>query len=122
MNTLEIANRLVELCRQGMNKEAKALYSPDAVSVEAGVPPGGQREAVGLAAIQAKGDWWSANHETHSTSVTGPWPHDDRFIVGFQFDVTIKASGQRIKMDEVGLFTVKDGKIVREEFFYSGGA
>lgn len=56
MNTLEIANKLVELCRQGKNKDAKALYASDAVSVEAGAPPGAQREAVGLAAIQAKGD------------------------------------------------------------------
>ena len=122
MNTLEIANKLAALCRQGKSQEAKALYAPEAVSVEAGAPPGMQREAVGLAAIQAKGEWWSSNHEIHSASVTGPWPHDDRFIVGFQFDVTVKSSGQRMKMDEVGLFTVKDGKIVREEFFYSIGA
>ena len=122
MTTLEIANKLVELCRQGKYTEAQALYAPDAVSVEAGAPPGAQREAVGLAAIKAKGEWWSANHEIHSASITGPWPHDDRFIVGFQFEVTPKATGQRMKMDEVGLYTVTDGKIVREEFFYSGGA
>jgi len=27
-------------------------------------------------------------------------------------------AGQRMKMDEVALYTVKDGKIVHEEFFY----
>ena len=32
-----------------------------------------------------------------------------------------KPSGQRMKMDEVGLFTVESGKVVREEFFYTGG-
>ena len=122
MNTLEIANMLVKLCRQGQFHEAADLYAEDAVSVEAGAPPGMPREAVGLAAIQAKGAWWIANHEVHSATVSGPWPHDDRFIVGFQFDVTIKASGQRIVMDEAGLYTVRDGKIVREEFFYSGEA
>ena len=30
-------------------------------------------------------------------------------------------SGKRMTMDEVGLFTIENGKIVREEFFYSGG-
>jgi ketosteroid isomerase-like protein len=30
----------------------------------------------------------------------------------------MKPSGQRMQMNEMGLFTVKDGKIVREEFFY----
>ena len=121
MNTLEIANRLVDLCKQGKNDEAKALYAADAVSIEAFAPPGTQREAKGLVAIRAKGEWWQANHEIHSASITGPWPHDDRFVVGFQYDVTNKPSGQRMKMDEVGLFTIRDGKIVREEFFYAGG-
>ncbi|AVQ81564.1 MULTISPECIES: nuclear transport factor 2 family protein [Variovorax] len=121
MTTLEIANQLVALCRQGKFEDAKSLYADDAVSVEAGAPPGQQREAVGLAAIEAKGKWWSDNHEVHSFKVTGPWPHDDRFIVGFEFDVTMKATGQRFKMEEAGLYTVRDGAIVREEFFYSMG-
>ena len=50
MTTMEIANQLVALCRQGKFEDARALYADDAVSVEAGAPPGGQREAVGLAA------------------------------------------------------------------------
>ena len=33
-------------------------------------------------------------------------------------DVTQRESGNRIKMDEVALYTVKDGKIVEERFFY----
>ncbi len=122
MNVLEIANQLADLCRQGRNDEAKSLYAADAESVEAFAPPGMQAQAKGLAAIKAKGDWWRANHEVHSASVTGPWPHGNRFVVGFQYDVTNKPSGQRMKMDEVGLFTVENGKIVREEFFYTGGA
>ena len=121
MNTTEIADKVVELCRQGKNDEALAMYASDAVSVEAMAPPGGDRESKGLDAIKAKGEWWVDNHEVHSMSVTGPWPHDDRFIVGFQFDVTVKPTGQRMKMDETALYTIKDGKIVREEFFYSTG-
>ena len=122
MNTMDIANKLVDLCRQGKNDEAKALYADSAVSVEAMAMPGAQQESTGLAAIKTKGDWWRDNHEIHSASVTGPWPNGNRFVVGFQYDVTNKPSGQRMKMDEVGLFTVENGKIVREEFFYAGGA
>lgn len=120
MTTMEIARKMVELCQQGKNMEAlDTLFAPDMVSVEAAGMPGMEREARGLAAVKAKGEWWMANHEVHSASVTGPWPHDDRFIVGFQYEVTDKASGQRMKMDEVGLYQVQGGKIVREEFFYS---
>ena len=119
MNTMEIANQLVELCRQGKNHEAlDKLYADNVVSVEAVVPPGVKREANGLSAVKAKGQWWVDNHQIHSATVTGPWPHDDRFVVGFQVDVTFKPTGQRMQMDEVGLYQVKGGKIVREEFFY----
>lgn len=122
MGTMDIAKKMVELCRQGKNMEAlSTLFADDMVSVEAGAPPGMQREAKGLAAAKAKGEWWLANHEIHSASITGPWPHDDRFIVRFEYDVTFKPAGQRMKMDEVGLYTIRDGKIVREEFFYSMG-
>ncbi|MGD9815312.1 MAG: SnoaL-like domain-containing protein [Hyphomonadaceae bacterium] len=122
MTTMQIARKLVDLCRQGKSDEAySTLYAEDAVSVEAVDTPGMSREAKGLAAIRGKGEWWVANHEIHAASVTGPWPHGDRFIVGFQFDVTNKPSGQRMQMDEVGLYTVKNGKIVREEFFYDMG-
>ena len=120
MNTMEIAKKLVELCKQGKNMEAlDTLFADDAVSVEAIAMPGLQQEMKGLAAIRGKGEWWLGNHEIHSASVTGPWPHGDRFVVGFQYDVTNKPSGSRMKLDEVGLYTVRNGKIVREEFFYN---
>ena len=122
MNTMEIGRKLVALCGQGKNAEAlDTLFAADVVSVEAVAMPGMQQEAKGLAAVRGKGEWWVANHEIHSASVTGPWPHGDRFVVGFQYDVTNKPSGKRMKMDEVGLYTVRDGKIVREEFFYDMG-
>ena len=121
MTTVEIANKLVELCKQGKHHEAKALYADDAVSVEAFAPPGMDRTSTGLAAIRAKGEWWNANHEIHSAMVAGPWPFDDRFIVGFKFEVTHKPSGRRLTMEEMALYTIRDGKIVREEFFYNAG-
>ena len=122
MNTMEIGRKLVALCGQGKNAEAlDTLFADDVVSVEAVAMPGMQQEAKGLAAVRGKGEWWVANHEIHSASVTGPWPHGDRFVAGFQYDVTNKPSGRRMKMDEVGLYTVRDGKIVREEFFYDMG-
>ncbi len=117
--TTEVANKYVSLCRAGRNAEAlKTLFADDAVSVEAMAMPEMPQEARGIAAIKAKGEWWSNNHEIHSASVWGPWPHGDRFIVGFRFDVTNKPSGKRMQMEEAALFTLRDGKIIREEFFY----
>jgi ketosteroid isomerase-like protein len=121
MSTMAVANQLVELCRQGKNAEAKALYAEDAVSVEAFALPGMDRVSRGLAAIRAKGEWWAANHEVHSATVAGPWPLDDKFIVGFKYEVTHKPSGRRMVMEEMGLYALQNGKIVREEYFYNAG-
>jgi hypothetical protein len=122
MKTNEIASRYVALCKEGKNAEILSeLFSPDAVSVEAGAPPGMDRTAKGLDAIRGKSKWWNENHIVHKGEVFGPYPHDDRFAVRFLFDITHKPSQKRITMDEVGLFTIADGKIVKEEFFYTGG-
>ncbi len=123
MTTQEVADKLVDFCRRGKSEDAlDTLYAQDAVSVEAMAMPGAQQEVRGLEAIRAKSQWWQSNHEIHSASVTGPWPHGNRFVVGFQIDVTNKPSGRRMHMDEVGLYTVEQGKIIREEFFYPTGA
>lgn len=122
MSTLEIANKLIDLCRQGRHAECLAtMYADHAVSVEAMAMPGTGQESNGLAAIKGKSEWWVNNHEVHSAVITGPWPNGNRFVVGFNYDVTNKPSGQRMQLDEVGLYTVENGKIVREEFFYGTG-
>lgn len=119
MTTIEVGKKLVELCKQGKNHEAmETLYAPDIVSVEAREMPGQGAESRGREAVFAKGKWWSDNHTVHSASCEGPWPHGDRFIVRFTYDITHKPSGKRLQMDETALFTVSNGKIVREEFFY----
>ena len=120
---LEVGKTLVAMCRQGKNMDAiRELYAENVVSVEAGSPdPNVSREAHGREAVLAKGQWWMDNHEVHGSTIGGPWPHDDRFIVTFTYDATMKASGQRFTMEEAALFTVESGKITREEFFYTMG-
>jgi ketosteroid isomerase-like protein len=124
-STLEVGKKLVDLCKQGKFKEAtESLYAANIVSVEAGAPPGQSARSEGIAAVKAKGEWWEKNHEVHKAEVAGPWPHGDRFIVRFTMDITPKAgpmAGKRMTMDETGLYTVKDGKVVHEEFFYHMG-
>ena len=120
MTSQEIAKKYVALCKEGKNEQALAeLFSKDAVSVEAAAMPGMDRISKGLDAIRAKGKWWTDNHIVHKAETYGPYPHDDRFAVRFVYDVTNKPSGKRINMDEVALFTVSNGKIVKEEFFYT---
>ncbi len=120
MTTQEVASRLVALCSEGKFGEAiDTLYAVDIVSMEAVAAPGMSREAKGIEAIKAKGDWWVANHEIHSTVVEGPLVAGSHFAVTFKMDVTFKPQSKRFTMEEVAVYKVVDGKVVYEEFFYS---
>jgi hypothetical protein len=122
MTVNEIGTELVVLCRQGKNFEAiEKFYSSDVVSVEAMDMPGMGRTQAGIEAIKGKNTWWVENHEMHGGDVQGPFPHENRFIVFFKFDVTPKHTGKRMTLEEMGLYTVENEKIVKEEFFYSKG-
>ena len=122
MNAQDIGKKLVSLCREGKNAEAiDLLYSKDIVSLEAFVPPPMPLEVRGLEAVKGKGKWWFDNHTIHSAKIEGPFPNGDRFIVQFNYDLTAKASGQRFSMEEMALYEVQNGKIVREAFFYTTG-
>lgn len=120
MTTQEVANTLVQLCSQGkFDEAANRLYSPDIVSIEPSAPPGQSRESKGLAAVKAKGEWWTANHEVHSSKVEGPLIAGSYFAVTYKLDVTFKPQSKRFTMEEVAVYKVEGGKIVQEEFFYS---
>ena len=123
MSTIEVANKLVALCREGKNTEAiESLYSSDIVSVEAAEMPGFGRTQTGMEAIMGKAKWWAENNEVHSQEVAGPFAHgDDKFAVVFKMDVTMKPTNQRINLEEVAVYTVENDKIVREEFYYTMG-
>lgn len=115
-----LANKTVEANNSG---DARALldeiYAEHAVSVEAQAMPGASAEFAGLDAIRGKYDWWEGAHELHSSKAEGPFIHGDtRFGVIYEIDVTNKESGERSQMRELGLYTIENGKIVREEFFY----
>ncbi len=118
METKEIAKKLVELCKQGdFEKPYRELYSPKIVSIENdGKAEGAYVE--GFAGIQKKGEWWEDNFEVHSTEVSDPLVADNWFSVRFIMDTTHKPSGQRSKMSEIAVYEVKEGKIVKEQFFY----
>ncbi|HEV7763489.1 MAG TPA: nuclear transport factor 2 family protein [Thermoanaerobaculia bacterium] len=119
MDTKEVGTKLVELCQLGKNLEAiDTLYSDDIVSVEARGDETMPAEMRGIAAIRGKSQWWLENHEVHAGSAEGPMVNGDRFTVIFEFDITPKQTGERVKMKEVALYSVDGGKIVREEFYY----
>ena len=117
MNTEQVARKVVELCRKQAWREAiDTLYAEDIVSVEARSMDGGAPETHGIEGVRKKTDWWAQQMEVHRMKVGGPFVAHDHFVVQYDVDVTDKESKKRFQMSEVGVYTVKDGKIVREEF------
>jgi len=123
MDTATVAARHVELCSQFKNFEAmQELYADDIVSVEATPRPNGLLETAGKAAVIEKSAGWAGAHEIHGAAIEGPFLLADRFSVIFDFEVTPKATGKRVKLREIAVYTVAGGKITREEFYYGAGS
>jgi SnoaL-like domain len=114
----EIGNQLVAMFNRGeWEAIERAFWSPTIESVE------GMTEATGMLwrgvkAVRAKGEEWMSQHTVHGAVAEGPYVGATSFGVRFKMDVEVKATGYRMMFDEVGVYRVRDGKIVREEFMY----
>ena len=119
MSLETVATEFVRLCRQGKNFDVmRTMYAPSIVSVE-----GDGRETAGQGPVIKKSEDWVADKTFHGETVAGPFyngANPDQFVVYFTLDVTPKATGKRKTFDEVGIYTVKDDLITREQFFYDG--
>lgn len=119
-STTAIAQELVSLCRSGRNLDVvQRFYGPDIVSVESSGSEAMPAETRGIDAIYGKHKWWDENFEVHENRVNGPFVGENQFAVEFEFDTTFKPTGTRSRMKEMALYTVKNGKIVHEHFYYN---
>ncbi len=117
MTTAETAKAFTDMLKAGDHIGAAAKFNAaDIVSREAMDGPMARVE--GSAAVKAKSDWWYANHAVSGGTVEGPYVNGDQFVVQFKMAVIPKATGVSSLIDEMGVYTVKDGKIVEERFFY----
>lgn len=81
--------------------------------------PGIDQIRRGIQAIKGKNQWWVDNHESHGETIAGPHHNGDCFILSSSTTSPHKQTGKRMTLEETGLYTVHNGKIAKEEFFYS---
>ena len=122
MSVQTVAGKFKELVNQGKHFEVmRTMYAPDMVSVE-----GDGKETVGKDLVIRKSEVWQGNNNIHGGKLLGPFFCGDpsassgRFAVYVSIEFTPKAGGERVTHDEVGLYTIKNDTITREEFFYVG--
>ena len=118
MDARTVGLRLVELTKTDQDAQALAeLYADNVISIEVMSDPAAEPQRwEGIQAVREKHEWWESVATVHHLDVEGPFAGngDDHFVVRFAMDVTME--GQRNQMTEVGLFTVADGKIVKEVY------
>ena len=118
MTTTDVANRFNELAQTGQwDQIQNELFADNAKSIEPENSPGMQ-SAEGIDAIREKGrQFGEMLEEMHGGYSNEPQVAGNHFAVAMGMDVTMKGQG-RMKMDEIAVYEVKDGKIVKEQFFY----
>lgn len=117
MTTQEVADKFYELAQQGQYDTIQTeLYDEDILSIE---PDGAPWETVqGLDKVLEKGKaWHDMVEEMHGGYCTAPVVAGRFFTLAMGMDCTVKGQG-RMKLDEVCVYEVKDGKIVLEQFFF----
>jgi hypothetical protein len=117
-NIQEVAARFNALAQQEKWFEIQdELFAENVRSID---PAGSPyfKYAEGKANVRQKGENWvkrvrEAHHRSTSESIVA----GNHFAVGRHVDITVDGFG-RIKIDEIMLYEVKDGKIISEQFFY----
>jgi hypothetical protein len=115
MEIQTLASGLVQLVREGKSGDAKQkFYADEIISIE-----GNGITVQGIEAIQKKSKEWGAQiQEMHSLFVSDPIVATDHFAIHMRLDLTYK-NGFRGTLDEICVYTVSDGKIVKEQFFFN---
>lgn len=112
---MDLGVALMRQINAGDFEPNKDLWSKNVVSVEG---LGVNLAWHGMKATQAKGEEWYRENEITALKAEGPYVGASGFSVKFDMTVRKRATGEEIKMNEVGVYTVDKGKIVREEFMY----
>ena len=122
MSVRTIAAKFRDLCLAGKHFDfMHGFYGPDMVSVE-----GDGAETAGKAAVIRKSELFQGANNIVSQDLRGPFFNGDadassgRFTVYTAIEFTPKAGGPRVRHEEVGVYTVKNDVVTREEFFYEG--
>jgi hypothetical protein len=115
MSLQSVAKQFVAMCNQGKNFDVmQSMYAPNIVSVE-----NDGQETRDKDPVIEKSKRWAASNTVNSEKAGGPFFNGpNEFAVHYVMEITPKATGKRITIEEVGVYTVENDKITREQFFY----
>lgn len=119
MTIKEIATKLADYCKKEDYITAQnELYADDAISIEPEATNGFDKETKGLKELNKKITMFTSGiEESYGTKVSEPVVAGNSFALTLDMDIKMKGQ-ERHTMSEVCVYTVKDGKIISEQFFW----
>lgn len=109
----ELAQRIVDLTIANDEPGMLALYDANVESREAGAEP-----SVGIEAIKAKFQMWQTMVTDAAFTPVSILADGTTIVIEWSGRVTLAASGRLAQLDEVAVHEIRNGKIVRERFYY----
>lgn len=114
MSVEQIAQDFFNAVKEDDEAGYQGLWSDTIESMEPGDGP--MSHVKGREQLLEKHAWWNENAEMHDFSMEGPYVVGEQFAIRYSMDVTMM--GERSQSSETGVYTVKEGKVVEERFFY----
>jgi hypothetical protein len=116
----EIANDYAALMAAGETLAAAEKYwASDIVALE---PTKSKSEGPGIAigkpAALARLTRWLDANAMSELLIDGPFITSDQFALFIDMEIIRRATGKREPFSEIATYTVRDGQIVEERFFY----
>ena len=122
MTPYEIAEKLVTYIRENNYVDAyQNLYHSDFISIEDPLEPNEMMQQTIVSGIEAKlkssEEWMNSIREVHDDYTLDPVVTGNVIAIAMGMDITLH-DGTRTQLDEIAVYGVKNGKIIKEQFIY----
>ena len=119
-NIIDVARNFTFMLRQGPFVAAsERFWAIDVRSLEPhDLPDGIKAEVSGIEAARAKTVRWFGSRNVRVVSIDGPFVTGNQFALFLDMMVTGYPSGTYQPFTEIAVFTVRDGRISEERYFY----
>lgn len=122
MTPYEIADKLITYIRENNYVDAyRNLYNLNLVSIEDPIQESEMMPRTVTIGIEAKlkssEEWMNSIREVHDDYAHDPIVTGNVIAIPMGMDVTLQ-DGTRMQLDEIAVYGVENGKIVKEQFIY----
>lgn len=100
-------------------KRMMSLYSE---SVESEEVTAGSRPSRGLESLKKKGEGWDRRGSDAGWHARNLWCDGQTIIIEWEAQISVKPGGRKVPHREIAIHEVRNGKIVRERFYYDHSA